>query len=158
MIEKQEIINKNMNEVATAEIVETKNLPKTSISSLAVIQNEREALINAYDDVIELEITHKNIKIFKELRLKIRDNRTKGIEPWHTTNKAVSLAIGRTIDAIKNREVEVNKRMEESLLNAEKHFENLEKQRIDNLSTTQAGLSVLILVPSCAGTSANILI
>lgn len=114
--------------------IQTNNLPESSITSLGVIQNEREALINAYDDVITLEINDENIKVFKELRLKIRDNRTKGIEPWHTTNKAVSLAIGRTIDAIKNREVEVNKRMEEKLLGAEKHFENLEKERVEKLN------------------------
>lgn len=120
--------------------IKTDNLPETSMSTLAIIQNEREALINAYDDVIEMEITDESIKIFKELRLKIRDNRTKGIEPWHTTNKAVSLAIGRTIDAIKNREVEVNKRMEKSLFKAENHFENIEKLRVDNLNAERREL------------------
>lgn len=114
--------------------INTSHLPESSISSLGIIQNEREALINAYDDVINLEITEENIKVFKELRLQIRDNRTKGIEPWHTANKAVSLAIGRTIDSIKNREVEINKRMEQKLLGAEKHFENLEKERIEKLN------------------------
>ena len=114
--------------------IKTNNLPEGSMSSLAIIQNEREALINAYDDVIGLKITEDNLKTFKELRLQIRDNRTKGIEPWHTTNKAVSLAIGRTIDAIKNREVEINKRMEAKLLGAEKHFENLEKERVEKLN------------------------
>ena len=114
--------------------IKTNNLPEQSMSSLAIIQNEREALINAYDDVIGLKITEENLKTFKELRLQIRDNRTKGIEPWHTTNKAVSLAIGRTIDAIKNREVEINKRMEAKLLGAEKHFENLEKERVEKLN------------------------
>lgn len=120
--------------------IQTSNLPESSMSSLGIIQNEREALINAYDDVITLEINDENIKTFKELRLKIRDNRTKGIEPWHTTNKAVSLAIGRTIDAIKNREVEVNKRMEEKLLGAEKHFENLEKERTEKLNAERIEL------------------
>lgn len=120
--------------------IQTNNLPESSMSSLGVIQNEREALINAYEDVINLEITDENIKVFKELRLQIRDNRTKGIEPWHTTNKAVSLAIGRTIDAIKNREVAVNKRMEEKLLGAEKHFENLEKERTETLNAERIEL------------------
>ena len=120
--------------------IKTNNLPEQSMSSLAIIQNEREALINAYDDVIGLEITEDNLKTFKELRLQIRDNRTKGIEPWHTTNKAVSLAIGRTIDAIKNREVEINKRMEEKLLGAEKHFENLEKERVEKLNSERIEL------------------
>ena len=120
--------------------IKTGNLPASSIQSLGTIQNEREALINAYDDVIGLEITEENIKIFKELRLKIRDNRTKGIEPWHKTNKAVSLAIGRTIDSIKNREVEINKRMEDSLFNAEKHFENIEKERIEKLNSERIEL------------------
>ena len=39
----------------------------------------------------KLEITEENLPVFKELRLKIRDNRTKGIEKWHKLNKAFFL-------------------------------------------------------------------
>lgn len=103
--------------------------------NLDLIIKEREVLIDAYEDVVSLEITEDNLKIFRELRLQIRDNRTKGIEKWHKENKAYFLQGGKFIDAIKRKEVEVNSRMEEKLLNAEKHFENLEKERLEKLNT-----------------------
>lgn len=97
---------------------------------LKTILAEREMLIDAYNDVICLEITLENLETFKSLRLKIRDNRTKGIEKWHTVNKAYFLAGGRFCDAIKNKEASINDGMEEKLAAAEKHFENLEKERL----------------------------
>lgn len=100
---------------------------------IAQIREEKQVLIDAYNDVIELEIIPENLKKFKELRLMIRDNRTKGIEPWHKKSKAYFLAGGRFVDAIKNQEIEENKRMEETLANAENYFINLEKERIEKL-------------------------
>ena len=102
-------------------------------TGLNSILAEREILTEAYLDVISLEITTESISTFKELRLKIRDNRTKGLEVWHKTNKAYFLAGGRFVDAIKNKEVAENERMESQLLEAEKHFENIEKERIDKI-------------------------
>jgi colicin import membrane protein len=99
-------------------------------SGLKNILSEREVLIDAYNDVITLEINTENLKTFKELRLQIRDNRTKGIEKWHKVNKEFFLTGGRFVDAIKNKEVAENERMEEKLLAAEKHFENLELERL----------------------------
>lgn len=99
-------------------------------AGLKTILAERDILVNAYNDVIDLEITPENIDIFKSLRLKIRDNRTKGLDKWHKVNKEFFLAGGRFVDAIKNKEVSENERMEEKLLAAEKHFENMEKERL----------------------------
>lgn len=107
---------------------------------LKTILLERVALVENYEDVINLEITEENLKTFKELRLRIRDNRTKGIEKWHKTNKAFFLTGGRFVDAIKNKEVAENERMEEALLKAEKHFENLEKERLEKLQNERVGL------------------
>jgi hypothetical protein len=100
---------------------------------LSTILEERVILIDAYKDVISLEISQENLSTFKALRLQIRDNRTKGIEKWHKTNKAYFLTGGRFVDAIKNKEVVENERMEEKLMSAEKHFENLEKEKIVKL-------------------------
>lgn len=97
---------------------------------LETILAEREILKDAYLDVIDLEITPESIETFKSLRLKIRDNRTKGLEVWHKKSKAYFLAGGRFVDAIKNKESDVNEQMESKLMDAEKHFENLEKERI----------------------------
>lgn len=99
-------------------------------AGLKTILEERTILSDAYGDVIQLEINEETLPTFRELRLKIRDNRTKGIEKWHKVNKEFFLTGGRFVDAIKNKEVAENERMENQLLNAEKHFENLEKERL----------------------------
>jgi colicin import membrane protein len=99
------------------------------VNGLSTTIAEREVLKSAYVDVIDLDITQGNIPTFKELRLKIRTNRTT-IEKWHKTNKAFYLAGGRFVDAIKNKEILENEEMESKLMEAEKHFENLEKERI----------------------------
>lgn len=100
---------------------------------LSTILEERELLTEAYKDVITLEITEENQKTFKELRLQIRDNRTKGIEKWRKTNKAYFLAGGNFVQAIYNKEVIENERMEAKLMEAEKHFENLEAEKMEKL-------------------------
>lgn len=98
------------------------------VSGLSTTLAEREVLKNAYIDVIELPITAETLPTFKELRLKIVKNRTQGIEKWHKTNKAFYLAGGRFVDAVKNKEVLINEEMESKLMDAEKYFENLEKE------------------------------
>jgi len=98
------------------------------VSGLSITLAEREVLKNAYVDVIELPITAETLPTFKELRLKIVKNRTQGIEKWHKTNKAFYLAGGRFVDAVKNKEVLINEEMESKLMEAEKYFENLEKE------------------------------
>jgi len=103
------------------------------VSGLTTVFAEREALKNAYIDVVELPVTAENLPTFKELRLKIVKNRTQGIEKWHKTNKAFYLAGGRFVDAIKNKEVLENEQMESKLLEAEKYFENLENARLHAL-------------------------
>lgn len=103
-------------------------------SGLTTTLAEREVLRNAYIDVITLEVTAENLPIFKELRLKIVKNRTQGIEKWHTNNKAFFLAGGRFVDAIKNKEIAVNQEMENKLMEAEKYFENLEKEKAKTLN------------------------
>lgn len=103
------------------------------VSGLQVTFAEREVLKNAFIDIIELPINTENLAIFKELRLKIVKNRTQGIEKWHKTNKEFYLSGGRFVDAIKNKEILVNQQMEEKLMEAEKFFENQEKERVAKL-------------------------
>ena len=102
---------------------------KEMTSGLSTTLAEREVLKNAYADVIGLEITTETLPVFKELRLKIVKNRTQGIEKWHKTNKAFYLAGGRFVDAVKNKEVAVNEDMESKLMEAEKFFENQQKEK-----------------------------
>lgn len=107
---------------------------------LEQILSEREVLIEAYNDVIQLEITKENIPTFKEVRLKIRDNRTKGIETWHKVNKEYFLRGGQFVDAIKRKEVAENERMEANLKENEDHFENIERERLANLQIERVDL------------------
>ena len=102
---------------------------KEMVGGLDSTLADREVLKNAYIDVIELDITSENLSTFKELRLKLVKNRT-SIETWHKNNKAFYLAGGRFVDAIKNKEIEVNKEMESKLLEGEKFFENQEKEKL----------------------------
>lgn len=110
------------------------------VSGLTVTLAEREVLKSAYIDVINLPITTENLATFKELRLKIVKNRTQGLKTWHTGNKAFYLAGGRFVDAIYNKEVIENEQMESKLLEAEKHFENLEKERLAALKIEREAL------------------
>ena len=101
---------------------------------LKVVKAERELLITEFEDVSKLELTQENLPIFKKLRLAIVKNRTQGINKWHTTNKAFFLTGGKFVDAIKNKEILINEQMEDKLMEAEKHFENLEIERVKKLN------------------------
>ena len=109
------------------------------ISGLVVTKLEREVLKEAYLDVLELDINEENIPIFKNLRLKIVKNRT-GLGKWKEKEKAFYLSGGNFIQAIYNKEVLVNKEMESKLMEAEKHFENLEKIRLEKLQADRVAL------------------
>lgn len=102
-------------------------------NGLKVTLAERVALIDTYEDVISMEITKENLKTFKDLRLLIVKNRTQGLTKWKITEKAFYLAGGNFVQAIYNKEVAINEAMELKLSKAEKHFENLEKERLENL-------------------------
>lgn len=107
---------------------------------LQTVLAEREVLKASYKKVLTLEVTKENIPVFKELRIRIRDNRTKGIDAWHKVNKDFYLRGGQFVDAIKRKEVLENQQMEEKLEEAEKFFENQEKERIIKLHETRLQL------------------
>lgn len=102
---------------------------KEMVVGLSTTLAERQVLKDAYVDVIELEITTENLSTFKELRLKIMRNRTQGLTKWKEKEKSFYLAGGNFIQAIYNKEVAVNEEMEAKLLEAEKFFENQEKEK-----------------------------
>ena len=102
-------------------------------NGLAVPRAERKLLKEEFDKVSKLEITKENKSVFKDLRLRIRNNRTKGTNVWHKAGKEYFLRGGQFLDAIKNKDNQENEAMEQVLLDAENHFENLEKERITKL-------------------------
>lgn len=128
------------NEVAVSakdfgiEEVQAKEITK----GLDQILAERAVLEKQYSEIIELEITKENLPKFKALRLRISKNRTQGVAKWKTTNKAYFLAGGNFVQAIYNKEVAENERMEANLLSNEKHFENLELERLAELQASRA--------------------
>jgi len=107
---------------------------------LKVVKAERELLIKEFEEVSKLELTQENLPTFKKLRLAIVKNRTQGIDKWHKTNKEFFLTGGKFVDAIKNKERAINEQMEEKLMDAEKHFENLEKERIAKIQSERVSL------------------
>lgn len=107
---------------------------------LKVVRDERKLLIKEFEEVSKLELTEENLPKFKELRLKIVKNRTQGINKWHKTNKEFFLTGGKFVDAIKNKENSINEQMEEKLMDAENHFENLEKERISKIQQERVSL------------------
>lgn len=107
---------------------------------LKVVRDERKLLIKEFEEVSKLELTQENLPKFKELRLKIVKNRTQGTNKWHKTNKEFFLTGGKFVDAIKNRENNINEQMEEKLMDAENHFENLEKERIFKIQSKRVSL------------------
>jgi len=109
-------------------------------NGLQTVLAEREVLKASYKEVLSLEVTKENIPVFKELRIRIRDNRTKGIESWHKVNKDFYLRGGQFIDAIKRKEILENQQMEEKLEEAEKFFQNQEIQRIKDLNDSRLAI------------------
>jgi hypothetical protein len=113
---------------------------KELTQGLGPIKLERKALIERYHELSKAEINEENIPKFRELRIAIRDNRTKGINVWHKTNKEFFLTGGKFVDAIKNKEILVNEVMEAKLSEAENHFENLEKEKIAQIQKERVEL------------------
>lgn len=110
------------------------------VNGLTSIISERNELEKIFDELIKQELNEATLKQAKELRLKISNNRTKGIEPWHKANKAFYLNGGRFVDAIKNKEIVNNERMEEKLKEIETYFINLEREQKDKLKEDRLDL------------------
>lgn len=108
-------------------------------SGIDVITAELKVLKNAYVDVIELEINTENLPIFKDLRKNFTKNRTSR-EKLRKAKKSYFLNGGRFVDAIfKNIDAECEL-MESQLLEAEKYFENLEKQKAKDLNDARIAM------------------
>ena len=108
--------------------------------SLNQIKAEKEVLREQYNEIINLDIDDpKTWKLAGDIWRKIRDNRTKGIEPWRKSKKEWSLRYGQFIDATAKVESEDNQRMEDNLELIKKRKELLEAQRIQDLRTERWG-------------------
>jgi colicin import membrane protein len=118
----------------------TKEKSTELTSGLVIVKQERDVLIQEFNQVSKLEMTLENLEKFRELRIRIQKNRTQGINKWHKTNKEFFLTGGRFVDAIKNKEILINEQMEDHLMKGEKHFENLEIERLKALQEKRVEL------------------
>jgi len=101
---------------------------------LTTIIEERTILSEKYMEVVQMDVDSPDTsKIARELRLKIKDNRTKGIEALHKVNKEFYLRGGQFVDAIKKKEVAENERMEDALSQIENHYVIKLKEQQDKL-------------------------
>jgi hypothetical protein len=120
-----------LDETKAAELI--KNLPQ--------IIKEREVFVSQFDQVIRKDIEAPEIaKEAHDLRLRIRDNRTKGIEVWHKTTKDYFLKGGQFVDAIKRKEIAVNERMETDLEKIEKYQEIKEHERLEKIRSDRESM------------------
>lgn len=100
---------------------------------------ERNGYVAVYEQLLTKEITKEVSKEAGDLRKKLVKVRT-GIADIHKTEKAFYLASGRYVDALKNKLTLPIEQMEEQLYDIEKHYENIEKQRIEDLHNERLAL------------------
>jgi hypothetical protein len=117
------------------------NQAKEITKDLPAILSERDILAARYSEIMKMDINDpKTSKIAAEHRKLIKNNRTQGVEKWHKVNKEFYLRGGQFVDAIKNKEVAENKRMEEALEAIEKHAERMEVERLNRLNQERIDL------------------
>lgn len=108
---------------------------------LTPILMDRNQMMQMYESIIKLDIDNpQTAKMARELRLSLVKNRTNGIDKWHKTTKEFHLRAGQFIDAIKKREVEINRRMEETLQEIEDYQEKKREQEIQELFEARAAM------------------
>lgn len=108
---------------------------------LTPILMDRNQMMQMYESIIKLDIDNpETAKMARELRLSLVKNRTNGIDKWHKVTKEFHLRAGQFIDAIKKKEVEINKRMEETLQEIEDYQEKKREQEIQELFEARAAM------------------
>ena len=101
------------------------------VGNLPEIKKERDALTEGFNKVINMDIEDlKTSDEAKKVRMAIQKNRTKGINVWHRTTKDFFLKGGQFVDAVKRKEMAINERMEEKLLEIENYQAIKEEKRI----------------------------
>ena len=121
-------MNKELVKVDPKEFgLEVEQVSTIELAFLPKIQ-EREALIEIYEQLITSELTPELCKQAKEVRLKLVKVRT-GISDIHKTQKAYFLSAGRFVDAWKNKETLPVEQMEEKLSEIENYYVNIEKAK-----------------------------
>jgi hypothetical protein len=104
------------------------------LGNLPQLKTERLEYERQFNEVIRLDIDAPDTpKRAKELRLKIKENRTKGIMVWHKHTKDYFLKGGQFVDAIKRKEEAINVKMEYDLEQIENYQEYKKQKEQDEL-------------------------
>jgi len=101
--------------------------------SFSVKVAEKEALTLIYNSLITEELSPELCVKAKDFLKKLVKVRT-GISKVHKVEKAVSLAYGRFVDALKNKHTLSVEQMESKVKEIVNYYDNLEKERIDELN------------------------
>ena len=89
-------------------------------------------LENEYNDILKLPIETETCQMAKDLRLSYVKIRT-GTAEIHKKAKEFYLNGGRFVDGWKNAKLFASGEKEKTLKNIEDHFENQERERLENL-------------------------
>jgi hypothetical protein len=101
---------------------------------LPQVLSERATLLAQVDEVLAMDKDDpRTAKKAAELRIAIKNNRTKGVEKWRKTSGEVFLRAKQFVDAIGKKEIFINEQAEGQLEAIERYHENLEKQRLETL-------------------------
>lgn len=96
-------------------------------------------LENEFNQVVAMPVNSDTCKLAKALRLKYVKVRTATAD-IHKTLKAQALSFGRFIDGWKNAQLHASQGIEDRLEQIEKHYENMERERIANLQQERAAI------------------
>lgn len=132
----------------------TESKAKEIESTFSPMLNRMIELESEFNKLIVMEVDEKTCLLARELRLKYVNVRT-GTVAIHKELKAFYLNGGRFIDGWKNAQVFASQGIEGKLLDIEKHFEIIEKERIARIQESRSDMLIkydIQYTPSDLGT------
>lgn len=130
-------MNKEIVSVNPAEFGIEESRAKSIQAAFVPMLNKMVELEGEYNEIVKLEINEDTCKKAKDLRNKYVKVRT-GTAAIHKEQKAFYLSAGRFIDSWKTTQLSASQGIEEKLKSIEKHFENIEKEKIAKLQIERA--------------------
>jgi hypothetical protein len=115
--------------------LDEKRAKEVSAMFTPMLQKMEELEVEA-NEVFKMPVSQEACMVAKEVRLKYVKVRT-GTDAIHKQMKAYFLQGGRYVDGWKNAQLMASLGKEEKLLGIEKHFENIEKQKLEELKTNR---------------------
>lgn len=107
------------------------------VNKFSPLQFEINAYNEQYKSILESELTEELTVKARDLRLKLKDIRTKQVNKIHKSEKDFYLQGGRFVDAWKNKLNTIIEVQEYKLQQIEDYFLNIEKQKIEDLRNSR---------------------